>query len=222
MKNLSNHSADAGGDAMTRSFQAGSVVRCVDRSANAKLTIGRTYTVLRTRADGSYPTIENDDGRPTQYSGAWFQDDASPNLTRRASDLLHIEAGLWVLMYEPHFMPDPDLARAVERLARGGSGWDCLGSGREQFLIVQVDRVMPKTFRSIDGKRHDRSLVVAAAGTQSELAALRDKLFAIGVEADEAIERETARVMAEFTRKTRADALAKVRRALPHIFGRVA
>jgi hypothetical protein len=139
--------------------------------------------------------------------------------------LVHIEPGQWVLTYVEHFYPgyrDGNMPRALEHLVEGGSGWDCLYHGREQFLIVQADRVMPKTFRSSDGKRHDRSLVVAAAGTQSELTALRDKLFAIGVEADQAIERETARVMADFTKKTRADALAKVHRALPHIFGRAA
>lgn len=139
--------------------------------------------------------------------------------------LVHIEPGQWVLAYVEEFYPgytDGDMAGALEHLVKRGSGWDCLFHGREQFLIVQVDRVMPKTFRSADDRRHRRNLVVAAAGTQSELAALRDKLFAIGVEADEAIERETTRVMADFTRKTRADALAKIHRALPHIFGRAA
>lgn len=141
------------------------------------------------------------------------------------TELVNIEPGQWVLTYVEEFYPgflDGDMAGALEHLVERGSGWDCLYHGREQFLNVQVDRVMPKTFRSIDGKRHGRNLVVATAGTQSELAALRDKLFAIGVEADEAIERETARVMADLTRKTRADALAKVHRALPHIFGRAA
>jgi hypothetical protein len=82
--------------------------------------------------------------------------------------LVHIEPGQWVLTYVEHFYPgyrDGNMPRALEHLVEGGSGWDCLYHGREQFLIVQADRVMPKTFRSSDGKRHDRSLVVAAAGT---------------------------------------------------------
>lgn len=135
-----------------------------------------------------------------------------------------IEPGQWVLAYVEHFGPYPgegDLREALERLDQGGSGWDCLYRPQDQFEVLQVERAMPKTF-TVKGKRsrHYRYLVVAAASTAGEMLALRDKLFAIGFAADRAIEEETARLITDFARKSRADALAKVHAALPHIFGR--
>lgn len=138
--------------------------------------------------------------------------------------LVPIEPGQWVLAYVEHFCRatfDGDLRDALERLTEGGSGWDCIHDARQQFDVTLVERVMPKTFMA-QGRRHGRYLVVAAASTAGEVLALRDKLFAIGFAADRAIEEETARRMADFAAKTRADALAKVHAALPHIFGRPA
>lgn len=138
--------------------------------------------------------------------------------------LVPIEPGQWVLAYVEYFYPghDLDIAAALERLTEGGSGWDCLHKPRDQFNVMQVERVMPKTFHAVGdrGQRRWRYLVVAAASTAGEVLALRDKLFTIGFAADRAIEEESARVMADFTAKVRADALAKVHAALPHIFGR--
>jgi len=136
--------------------------------------------------------------------------------------LVLIESGQWVLAYVEHFGPYPgegDLREALERLDHGGSGWDCLYRPQQQFEVFLVERVMPKTFLA-DGRRHYRNLVIATASSAGELLALRDKLFAIGFAADRAIQEETARRMADFKRKTRAAALAKVHAALPHIFGR--
>lgn len=139
------------------------------------------------------------------------------------TNFVQMEPGQWVLVYIEHFGPDPwdqDLVRALESLRFGGSGWTCLYKPADQFEVVQVERVMPKTFLDVDGKRRGRYLVVASADTAGEMLALRDKLFAIGFAADRAIEEETNRRMAKFAAKTRADALAKVHAALPHIFGR--
>jgi len=139
--------------------------------------------------------------------------------------IIPIDAGQWVLTYVEHYCPavlGGGMARALECLSEGGSGWESLWRPEQQFEVVRVDRVMPKTFRDPDGKRRLRYFVVAAASSSGEMVALRDKLFAIGFEADRAIEEETARRMADFTAKTRADALAKVHAALPHIFGRMA
>ncbi|WP_144223625.1 hypothetical protein [Mesorhizobium amorphae] len=143
-----------------------------------------------------------------------------------------IQPGQWVLAYVDHFGPQPsdyDLVRALERLDQGGSGWDCLRKAEEQFDILHVERVMPKTFISSTGrwgkgqaKRYPRYLVVGAAPSSGEMLALRDKLFAIGFEADRLIEEEARRLISDFARKTRADALAKIHAALPHIFGRSA
>lgn len=149
--------------------------------------------------------------------------------------LVHIESGQWILAYYDHFWPghyDVDMAGALEQLAQGGSGWDCLRRPEEQFAVRRADRVMPKTYThrrasilrpgTMTEDRYHRSYVVAAADTAAEMLALRDKLFAIGFAADQAIQEETARVMAGFVAKSRADALAKVHAALPHIFGRTA
>ncbi|MHA6641328.1 hypothetical protein [Mesorhizobium sp. A623] len=141
--------------------------------------------------------------------------------------LVPIEPGQWVLAYVDSFGPDPfdgDLLRALRLLDHGGSGWDCLRRASEQFEVVRVEHVMPKTFRCIRGQRRWRFCVVAASSsaTAGEMLALRDKLFAIGFAADRAIEEETARLVSDFATKTRAAALAKVEAALPHIFGRSA
>jgi hypothetical protein len=139
--------------------------------------------------------------------------------------LVPITAGQWVLAFVEHFGPDPiwcSLPKALERLQFGGSGWDCLREPADQFEVLQVEHIMPKTFRSVGSRRRWRNLVVASADTSGEMLALRDKLFAIGFAADRAIREETARLVADFAKKTRADALAKVHAALPHIFGRAA
>lgn len=139
--------------------------------------------------------------------------------------LVPIAAGQWVLAYVEHFYPsymEGDMASALEHLVIGGSGWECLREASEQFEVLQVERVMPKTFRIAGGDRRRRYLVVAAAGSAGEMLALRDKLFTIGFAADRAIEAEIDRLISDFARQTRADALAKVHAALPHIFGRTA
>lgn len=136
--------------------------------------------------------------------------------------LVPIEPGQWVLAYVEHFYPgyiDGDMPRALEALVNGGSGWDCLHDARQQFDVLTVEQVSPKTYVPHGERRRHRSLVIAA-GDRGEMLALRDKLFTIGFAADRAIEEETARVMSAFTARTRADALAKVHAALPHIFGR--
>lgn len=140
--------------------------------------------------------------------------------------LVHIEAGQWVLAYKEHFGPclgEGDIREALERLTQGGSGWDCLHRPTDQFDVHRIQRVMPQTYRIVGSRqRHWRDQVVAAAATPGELEALRDKLFAIGFAADRAINDEIERLISPFEAKTRADALAKVHAALPHIFGRTA
>jgi hypothetical protein len=142
----------------------------------------------------------------------------------RSPASVQIEPGQWVLAYVEHFYPgyiDGDMAGALERLVHGGSGWDCLRDASDQFEVLFVEKVMPKTFISKSQQRRHRYLVVAS-GSHGEMQALRTKLFTIGFAADRAIEEETARLVSELAARTRADALAKVHAALPHIFGRAA
>lgn len=142
--------------------------------------------------------------------------------------LVSIEAGQWVLSYRWEFWfgaLDGDMAGALDLLVESGSGWDCLRRPSDQFEVIQVGRVMPKTFIASDGQRHRRALIVASASTEGEIVALRDKLFGIGFAADRAIHDEIVRRLSEsrmgdYEAKVRADALAKVHAALPHIFGR--
>ena len=53
-------------------FKAGEGVICVERSKTARLTVGKEYIVERVRDDIDFPTVVNDLGRKTQYSGRWF------------------------------------------------------------------------------------------------------------------------------------------------------
>jgi len=207
---------------MTAPFKPGDELTCVDRSPDARLTVGKTYVVQKARPDGSYVSVVNDERRLTQYAATRFSK-GSPVVVR-ANALIPINPGQWVLAYVEHFYPghfDRDMACALESLVKGGSGWDCIYDAGDQFEVLQVERVMPKTYLTVEGERRLRDLVFATASPAGELLALRDKLFAIGFAADRAIQEETARRMASFTAKTRAAALAKVHAALPHIFGSV-
>lgn len=52
----------------------GDILICRDRAPKMRTTVGREYPVLWVRGQNSdYPTIANDDGRPTQYHRRWFE-----------------------------------------------------------------------------------------------------------------------------------------------------
>lgn len=139
--------------------------------------------------------------------------------------IVPIEPGQWVLAYaDGHFNASLSLEQNLSRLAFGGAGWELSERvAHGIFEVLQVTRVMPKTFR-FEGvsyrTRGYRTEVIAAASSREEITILRSTLISIGFAADGAIAEETARRMADFTAKTRAVALAKVHAALPHIFGR--
>ncbi|MGB3418753.1 MAG: hypothetical protein WBA36_18925 [Mesorhizobium sp.] len=53
-------------------FHPGDIIVCTQAAKH--LTVGRTYAVLwNRRPDINFPTVMNDAGRPTQYSGARFE-----------------------------------------------------------------------------------------------------------------------------------------------------
>jgi hypothetical protein len=102
---------------------------------------------------------------------------------RSKTTYVPIEPGQWVLTYRQEYCTayiDGDMAGALERLVRRGSGWDTLRDARELFDVLRAVRVMPKTYAfnrpsllhpgtMIDDRRH-RSLVVAAGSSEGERA----------------------------------------------------
>lgn len=135
--------------------------------------------------------------------------------------LVQMQPGEWALAFDqPYFWPDDDMAAHLERFARRGGGWD-RHLADEMFVVHQIADVKPKTYFAVgDRRRHSRIYVFATAQSAAAAAVLRDKFFAIGVEADEAIEKEMYRLVEPFAVKKHAEALAKVHATLPHIFGR--
>lgn len=139
-----------------------------------------------------------------------------------------IEPGQWALAWNEHCFHDDDdcagdpIQAAALRLKFRGAGWEHLRAG-QLFEVHRVSRVMPKTYMkaspySGSGHRAYRDLVIATGATELAMTALRDELFAIGHETDDAIEWEAARLVSEFAAKTRADAVEKIHALLPHIF----
>ncbi len=148
------------------------------------------------------------------------------------TQFVHIEPGQWALVFfEPYGPCDEDMAEHLEQFVNAGGGWDS-HLMKEIFNIHCVDRVAPKTFWSTKPsllqpdaffqQRVHRGLVVAAGQSKEAVKALRDKFFAIGVEADERINKEMYRRIHKFEIAERAKALKKIHACLPHIFGRPA
>jgi hypothetical protein len=138
------------------------------------------------------------------------------------SAFVHIDSGQWVLtFFQPYGPYDREMPEHLELFARRGGGWDS-HRATEIFYIHQVQRVAPKTYWAVSGERQERSHVIAAGKSLAAMIVLRDKLFAIGDDADDKIEAEMYRRIERFEAKVRATALRKVHRCLPHIFGRTA
>ncbi|WP_455918779.1 hypothetical protein [Ensifer canadensis] len=141
---------------------------------------------------------------------------------------VHIQPGQWALAFDqpygPYLRPMPE---HLEGFASRGGGWESHRPS-EIFVIHQVEKVMPKTYTSTgndsrhvsDGDRLDRMLVIATGPSPELMLALRDKLFAIGVATDDAIEAEMYRRVEKFAARKRAVAEGKIHRLLPHHFGR--
>ncbi|RLP22249.1 hypothetical protein [Mesorhizobium sp. YM1C-6-2] len=140
-----------------------------------------------------------------------------------------IKPGQWVLAWQPtaFLAGEHEMAEALEGLRFGGAGWTYVKAG-DLFAVHQITKVMPKTYKAMpyadgteDGSevRDYRAAVIAASANWAEIIRLCDTLFAIGREADDAIEAEAARLIAPFEKATREAAVAKVRAALPHHFG---
>lgn len=131
--------------------------------------------------------------------------------------LVHIEPGQWVLAfhqpYGPHLQP---LREHLESFAWRGGGWHD-HRAHEIFQVCQVEKVMPKTYRT-GGSRLDRSSVIAAFATEWKAMHFRDHLYAIGDEAEAKVEQEALRRIEKFAAREHEKALRKIHLALPHIF----
>ncbi|MDQ0558705.1 hypothetical protein QO004_000480 [Rhizobium mesoamericanum] len=141
------------------------------------------------------------------------------------SALVDIKPGQWVLSFHQPYGP---YLRTMPELLEGFAfhHWMDSHTKDETFFVLQVQKVMPKTFiafgsdRYIDeGERLPRSHLIAAFQSEAEAKDLGDKLFAIGVETGRAIEAEMYRRVQKFADRKRAAAERKIHKLLPYFFG---
>jgi hypothetical protein len=134
--------------------------------------------------------------------------------------LIDIKQFQWVLAFDQPFGPyHRTLPEQVELFISRGGGWESCRA-TEIFLVHQVQRVMPKTYQAVGGRRFDRYLVIAALPSEDEAKALRDELYSIGAKASDDIEQEMYRLIAPFAEARRDAARKDIHAALPNIFGR--
>lgn len=131
---------------------------------------------------------------------------------------IDIKPGQWVLAFQHPFgpyvreMPDVLESYAVKH-------WMDSFTKDEIFFIAQVETVKPKTFTATEpvpyeGSRIPRCQVIAACRSKDAAIALRDKFFAIGEEAEDAIEKE----IEKFADRKRAAAEKKIHKLFPSFF----
>ncbi len=143
------------------------------------------------------------------------------------TQLVPIEPSQWVLSFhQPYGLYDgKTMESRLEEMAF--RHWMDGTSAEEMFFVMQVQKVMPKTFTVLgngryisEGDRLYRFNVVAAFKTEEAGIALRDKLFGIGEDVGDRIEKEMYRRIEKFSAREEAKGIKRVHRCLPHIFGR--
>ena len=143
------------------------------------------------------------------------------------TELVHIEPGQWVLSFhKPYGLHDDiTMSRKLETYAfrHWMENWD----EEEEFFVMQVDQVKPKTFTVLGsnkyinaGERLPRFNVIRAFRTEAGGMNLRDKLCAIGDGVGDRIHEEMFRRVEKFAQRERAKGLNRVHRCLPEFFGR--
>jgi hypothetical protein len=135
---------------------------------------------------------------------------------------IDIKPGQWVLAFQQPFGP---YVREMPDLLESYAVKHWMDSHRkdEIFFVAQVETVKPKTFTATEPVRYEHSRiprcqVIAACRSKNAAIALRDKFFAIGEEAGDAIEKEMYRRIEKFTDRKRAAAEKKIRRLFPSFF----
>jgi hypothetical protein len=140
------------------------------------------------------------------------------------SEFIDIKPGQWVLAFHQPFGPYVhSMPETLESYAF--KHWMDNFDKDEIFFVLPVAKVMPNTFIAVgsqryirEGERIPRVQVIAACRSEAKARDLRDKLFAIGVETGEAIEKEMYRRIEKFAARKRAAAERKIHRLLPHHF----
>lgn len=142
------------------------------------------------------------------------------------SGIIPIEPGQWVLAFhQPYGLYDGiTMAERLEQYAF--RHWFEVARPDEEFFVVQVDQVKPKTYTVLGsgryiraGERLPRYNVVAALTTEAAGLALRDKLCSIGEEVGSRIEKEMHRRIQKFSEREKVKGLKRVHRCLPRFFG---
>ncbi len=135
---------------------------------------------------------------------------------------IDIQPGQWVLAFQHPFGP---YVREMPELLESYAIKHWMDSFRKEeiFFIAQVEAVKPKTFTTTEpvpyeGSRIPRCQVIAACRSKEAAIALRDKFFAIGEEAGEAIEKEMYCRIEKFADRKRAAGEKKIRRLFPAFF----
>jgi hypothetical protein len=140
------------------------------------------------------------------------------------SAFVDIKPGQWVLAFHQSFGP---YYRSMQETLEGLAFKHWMDSFRKEeiFFTIEVAKVMPSTFIAVgsvsyirEGARIPRAQVIASHRSEADALALRDKLFAIGAETGEAIEKEMYRRIEKFAARKRAAAERKIHRLLPHHF----
>ncbi len=145
---------------------------------------------------------------------------------------IDIKPGQWVLAFAEYYGPHSrEMPEHLESFSHRGGGWDShrvseilhvyevvdVKSARYHPRTYAIGQTIPPNHRDIIKERQYRSQVIAA-GTKEKMVALRDKLFAIGEEADDAIEAEMYRRVEKFAERKYSAAKKKIRRLFPHFF----
>ncbi|MGT2444491.1 hypothetical protein ACU4I5_18705 [Ensifer adhaerens] len=147
------------------------------------------------------------------------------------SAFVDIKPGQWVLAFSEYYGPQVrEMPEHLESFSKRGGGWDSHRASEifHVYEVIDVNPVPyhPRTYTIGQSVTHRNAYLkewqyrgaVIAAGTKEKMIALRDALYAIGAETDDAIEAEMYRRVEKFAAKKRAAAERKIRRLLPHHF----
>lgn len=147
------------------------------------------------------------------------------------TNFVDIKAGQWVLAFNEQYGPySREMPEHLEMFSNRGGGWES-HRVEEIFHVYEVTdakpaRYHPRTYTIGQSVTHPRDNLrerqyrgnVIAAGTKEKMIELRDRIFAIGEDADDVIEAEMYRRIGKFAAKKRAAAVRKIHRLLPHHF----